>query len=115
MPNAKLVNAHLCPRFSNSNRQSPAANAYSSEQSFGSHHNKQGHTAAECSLVKEFTVVPGVLDDWRKLSVFHYRSRNAGATREIFTLRQRGILEFLAVEDYAVKYLAESLEDFFCV
>ncbi len=56
--------------------------------------------AAECSLVKEMTVAPGVLDDWRKLSGFHYRSHNCGAIREIFTLRQRGWLIGVVVYAY---------------
>ncbi len=48
--------------------------------------------AAECSLLREMTVEPGILADWRRLSGFHYRSHNAGATREIFCLRRRGEL-----------------------
>jgi len=56
--------------------------------------------AAECSLVKEMSIVPGVPDDWRKLSGFHYRSHNCGATREIFTLRQRGWLIGVIVYAY---------------
>jgi len=48
--------------------------------------------AAECSLVKEMEIKPGILDDWRKLSGFHYRSHKAGPTREIFCLRRRGEL-----------------------
>jgi energy-coupling factor transporter ATP-binding protein EcfA2 len=56
--------------------------------------------AVECSLVKEFTVVPGVLDDWRKLSGFHYRSHSCGATREIFTLQQRDWLIGVIVYAY---------------
>lgn len=46
----------------------------------------------ECSLVKEMEIKPGILDDWRKLSGFHYRSHKAGPTREIFCLRRRGEL-----------------------
>jgi GNAT superfamily N-acetyltransferase len=48
--------------------------------------------AAECSLIKEFTIELGVLDDWRKLSGFHYRSHNAGAVRKIFCLWCHGEL-----------------------
>jgi ABC-type transport system involved in cytochrome c biogenesis ATPase subunit/GNAT superfamily N-acetyltransferase len=48
--------------------------------------------AVECSLVEEMTIERGVLADWRKLSGFHYRSHNVGATREIFCLRRRGEL-----------------------
>jgi len=44
--------------------------------------------AVECSLAKEMRIEPGVLDDWRKLSGFHYRSHNAGASREIYCLKR---------------------------
>jgi len=46
--------------------------------------------AEECSLVKEMVVEAGYLSDWRRLSAFHYRSHNVGATREIYRLR-RGV------------------------
>ena len=42
----------------------------------------------ECSLVEEMRIERGVLDDWRKLSGFHYRSHNAGAIREIYCLKR---------------------------
>ncbi|MGD0405115.1 MAG: ABC transporter ATP-binding protein [Candidatus Bathyarchaeia archaeon] len=48
--------------------------------------------AAECSLLGEMKVEGGTLDDWRKLSVFHYRSHNVGAKRGIFCVRRRGEL-----------------------
>jgi len=48
--------------------------------------------AAECSLVKEMKIVPGVLDDWRKLSGFHYRSHNVAGLRKIFCLWRHGEL-----------------------
>jgi hypothetical protein len=48
--------------------------------------------AAECSLTREMRIEPGYLADWRRLSGFHYRSHNVGATREIFCLRRRGEL-----------------------
>jgi GNAT superfamily N-acetyltransferase len=48
--------------------------------------------AAECSLLKEMTVEGGLLDDWRKLSVFHYRSHNVSARRDVFVIRRRGEL-----------------------
>lgn len=47
---------------------------------------------AECSLVKEMQIKPGILDDWRKLSGFHYRSHRCSPTREIFTVKRRGEL-----------------------
>jgi GNAT superfamily N-acetyltransferase len=47
---------------------------------------------AECSLVKEMEIKPGILDDWRRLSGFHYRSHWCSPTREIFTIKRRGEL-----------------------
>jgi ABC-type lipoprotein export system ATPase subunit/GNAT superfamily N-acetyltransferase len=47
---------------------------------------------AECSLLGEMKVEGGSLDDWRKLSVFHYRSHSVGAKRDIFSVRRRGEL-----------------------
>jgi ABC-type lipoprotein export system ATPase subunit/GNAT superfamily N-acetyltransferase len=47
---------------------------------------------AECSLLREMSVEGGTLDDWRKLSVFHYRSHHTGARRDIFAARRRGQL-----------------------
>src|SRR3990172_11748237 len=46
--------------------------------------------AAECSLTKEMLIEEGCLSDWRRLSEFHYRSHNAGASRKVFCLR-RGV------------------------
>ena len=46
----------------------------------------------ECSLLGEMKVEGGTLDDWRKLSVFHYRSHSCGARRDIFCVRRRGEL-----------------------
>ena len=48
--------------------------------------------AAECSLLREMRVEGGGLVDWRKLSVFHYRSHSCGARRGIFVVRRRGEL-----------------------
>lgn len=56
--------------------------------------------AAECSLLKEMKVEGGLLDDWRKLSVFHYRSHSVGARRDIFSLRFRGWLVGVIVYCY---------------
>jgi ABC-type ATPase with predicted acetyltransferase domain len=47
---------------------------------------------AECSLLKEMKIEGGTLDDWRKLSVFHYRSHNTSARRDIFSIRRHGEL-----------------------
>ena len=43
---------------------------------------------AECSLIKEMTIAPGTMDDWRQLCQFHYRSHRVSAVRRIFTLRR---------------------------
>jgi hypothetical protein len=48
--------------------------------------------AAECSLLKEMTIEKGTLEDWRKLSVFHYRSHNISAIRGIFSIRRHSEL-----------------------
>jgi ABC-type ATPase with predicted acetyltransferase domain len=48
--------------------------------------------AAECSLLKEMKVEEGAIEDWRKLSAFHYRSHNVSARRGIFCIRRRGEL-----------------------
>jgi ABC-type transport system involved in cytochrome c biogenesis ATPase subunit/GNAT superfamily N-acetyltransferase len=55
---------------------------------------------SECSLVKEMTVEGGTRDDWRRLEQFHYRSRNLGATREIYALRRKGELCGVIVYSY---------------
>lgn len=41
----------------------------------------------ECSLVREMQICRGTTEDWRKLSVFHYRSHKIGAVRNIFCLK----------------------------
>ncbi|MCW4018011.1 MAG: hypothetical protein NWF00_04945 [Candidatus Bathyarchaeota archaeon] len=48
--------------------------------------------AAECSLLQQMKVQGGTLDDWRKLSVFHYRSHNTAARRDVFSVRRRSEL-----------------------
>jgi len=40
----------------------------------------------QCTLLEEMHIEPGVLDDWRRLAGFHYRSHKVAATREIFCL-----------------------------
>jgi len=49
---------------------------------------ERGFEPAQCSLVEEMHIEPGVLDDWRRLAGFHYRSHKVAATREIFCLRR---------------------------
>ena len=46
----------------------------------------------ECSLLADMKVEGGTLDDWRKLSVFHYRSHSVGAKRDIFCVRRKAEL-----------------------
>src|SRR3989337_1844994 len=48
----------------------------------------ENKSAAECSLTKEMVIEGGYLSDWRVLSGFHYRSHNAGASREVYRLRR---------------------------
>ncbi len=42
--------------------------------------------AKECSLVREMRVEQGTIDDWHKLSSFHYRGHKVAAPRKIFRL-----------------------------
>ena len=42
--------------------------------------------AAECSLVREMKVEQGTMEDWRRLSRFHYRGHRVAAPRKIFRL-----------------------------
>lgn len=42
----------------------------------------------ECSLVKEMRTVEGTFEDWRRLSIFHYRSHKIVAPRKIFCLKR---------------------------
>jgi ABC-type lipoprotein export system ATPase subunit/GNAT superfamily N-acetyltransferase len=46
----------------------------------------------ECSLVKEMRIEEGSVADYRKLSVFHYRTSHCPAPRKIFVLKRRGEL-----------------------
>jgi ABC-type transport system involved in cytochrome c biogenesis ATPase subunit len=43
-------------------------------------------TAAECSLTKEMKIEPGTREDWKKLSVFHYRGHGVSVPRRIFRM-----------------------------
>jgi ABC-type lipoprotein export system ATPase subunit/GNAT superfamily N-acetyltransferase len=42
--------------------------------------------APQCSLIREMKVVQGSIEDWRKLSFFHYRGHNVSVPRKIFRL-----------------------------
>jgi ABC-type ATPase with predicted acetyltransferase domain len=42
--------------------------------------------AAECSIIKEMKVEHGTIEDWRRLSCFHYRGHRVAAPRKIFRL-----------------------------
>jgi GNAT superfamily N-acetyltransferase len=44
--------------------------------------------AENCSLTKDMLIEEGHLSDWRRLSGFHYRSHNAGASRKVFCLKR---------------------------
>jgi ABC-type lipoprotein export system ATPase subunit/GNAT superfamily N-acetyltransferase len=52
------------------------------------YYSERGFEPLQCSLVEEMHIEPGVLDDWRRLAGFHYRSHKVAATREIFCLRR---------------------------
>jgi ABC-type lipoprotein export system ATPase subunit/GNAT superfamily N-acetyltransferase len=41
---------------------------------------------SECSLVREMRVEEGSIEDWRKLSVFHYRGHRTSPRKKIFRL-----------------------------
>jgi len=45
-----------------------------------------GKPVAECSLIKEMKVEQGTMEDWRRLSRFHYRGHRVAAPRKIFRL-----------------------------
>ncbi|MCW4003623.1 MAG: hypothetical protein NWE95_06910 [Candidatus Bathyarchaeota archaeon] len=53
-------------------------------------HYYENKPAEECSLTREMVVEQGQLSDWRRLSGFHYRSHNAGASRKVYCLK-RGV------------------------
>jgi ABC-type lipoprotein export system ATPase subunit len=42
--------------------------------------------AAECSLTKEMKIEPGTREDWKKLSIFHYRGHGVSVPRKIFRM-----------------------------
>lgn len=44
---------------------------------------------AECSLVKEMKIVEGTLEDYKKLTNFHYRSSYLAAPKKIFALKRK--------------------------
>ena len=43
-------------------------------------------SAAECSLTKEMKIEPGRMEDWKKLSSFHYRGHGVSVPRKIFKM-----------------------------
>ena len=59
-----------------------------------------GQTAAECSLIKEMKVEAGTLEDWRRLSRFHYRGHRTAAPRTIFKLTRGDELAGVIVYSY---------------
>jgi ABC-type ATPase with predicted acetyltransferase domain len=42
--------------------------------------------AAECSLIKEIKIEEGTREDWKKLSIFHYRGHGVSVPRKIFRM-----------------------------
>jgi ABC-type lipoprotein export system ATPase subunit/N-acetylglutamate synthase-like GNAT family acetyltransferase len=54
-----------------------------------------------CSLVKEMRIEEGLIADYRKLSVFHYRTSHCPAPRKIFVLKRRGELCGVIVYSWA--------------
>ena len=68
--------------------------------------------AAECTLTREMLIEEGALSDWRCLSGFHYRSHNAGASREVYRLK-RGI-ELCGVIVYTYRRLVAVAEASYC-
>jgi ABC-type ATPase with predicted acetyltransferase domain len=42
--------------------------------------------ANECSLIKEMNIGQGTRDDWKKLSIFHYRGHGTSVPRKIFKM-----------------------------
>lgn len=55
----------------------------------------------ECSLVREMRVEKGSIEDYRKLSVFHYRTSHCPAPRKIFALKRRDELCGVIVYSWA--------------
>jgi ABC-type lipoprotein export system ATPase subunit/GNAT superfamily N-acetyltransferase len=55
----------------------------------------------ECSLMKEMRVEEGSVPDYRKLSVFHYRTSHCPAPRKIFVLKRRDELCGVIVYSWA--------------
>ena len=43
-------------------------------------------SAAECSLPREMKIEEGTREDWKKLSIFHYREHGVSVPRKIFRL-----------------------------
>jgi ABC-type lipoprotein export system ATPase subunit len=45
-------------------------------------------SAKECSLIKEMRIEQGLVQDWRMLAAFHYRSHKIAGPRKIFCLKR---------------------------
>jgi ABC-type ATPase with predicted acetyltransferase domain len=56
--------------------------------------------AAECSLIREMRIEEGTKEDWRKLSVFHYRGHKVAVPRKIFRLMRGNELCGVIVYSY---------------
>jgi ABC-type transport system involved in cytochrome c biogenesis ATPase subunit len=57
--------------------------------------------AAECSLTKEMKIEPGTREDWKKLSIFHYRGHGVSVPRKIFRLVRKDELCGVIVYSYS--------------
>ena len=56
--------------------------------------------AAECSLIKEMKIEEGTREDWKKLSIFHYRGHGVSVPRKIFRLVRKDELCGVIVYTY---------------
>jgi ABC-type ATPase with predicted acetyltransferase domain len=55
---------------------------------------------AECSLTKEMKIEPGTKEEWKKLSVFHYRGHGVSVPRKIFKMTRGDELVGIIVYTY---------------
>jgi len=61
------------------------------DKRFGSEiriHYNDDKSVKECSLVREMVLAEGTYADWKKLSVFHYRSHRTPPQRKIFIIKR---------------------------
>ena len=56
--------------------------------------------APECSLIKEMKIEEGTREDWKKLSIFHYRGHGVSVPRKIFRLVRKDELCGVIVYTY---------------